>query len=72
MPLASTVKTNITIECAYQVANNQINPFEKVTKEELDRHYLTKCDGGAHEAWLKTISTNDITLNEVAKVCICI
>lgn len=67
LPLASTVKTIIAIEYAYQVANKQINPFEKVKKEELDRHYLANCDGGAHEAWLKTISTNDITFNEIAK-----
>lgn len=67
LPLASTVKTIIAIEYAYQVADKQINPLEKVIKEDLDRHYLANYDGGAHEAWLKTISTNDITLNEVAK-----
>lgn len=53
LPLASTVKTIIAIEYAYQVANKQINPFEKVCAEALERHYMVNLDGGAHEAWLK-------------------
>lgn len=70
LPLASTVKTIIAIEYAKQAAAGQIDPEQAVSFEDLEKFYIPKTDGGAHEAWLKEVKgdqTGEVPLSEVAK-----
>lgn len=73
LPLASTVKIIVAIEYAKQCESGKIHPDMKVSLEELDKFYIPKTDGGAHEAWIasskeqKDIEKNRTTLENVAK-----
>lgn len=60
LPLASTVKIIIAIEYAKQAAEGKIVPNKKVKLKELDKFYIPKTDGGAHEAWIKKWKRNKI------------
>ncbi|WP_317629098.1 serine hydrolase [Peribacillus butanolivorans] len=55
LPLASTVKIIVAIEYAQQAAVGQINPEQEVKLADLDRFYVPKTDGGAHEAWITQV-----------------
>ncbi|MDL4842123.1 serine hydrolase [Aquibacillus rhizosphaerae] len=73
LPLASTVKIIIAIEYARQASKGMIDPNSTVGLRELNQFYVPKTDGGAHDAWLDTLSRledfdfNNILLSEVAK-----
>lgn len=73
MVLASTVKIIIAIEYSKQVADGTINKDELVPLGDLACYYIPNTDGGAHEAWLKTIEEeykgkpNSASIQEVAK-----
>ncbi|UOE93488.1 serine hydrolase [Alkalihalobacillus sp. LMS39] len=60
MPLASTVKIVVALEYAFQVEEGKINKEEKVELNELERYYVERLDGGAHEAWLAYIEEQEI------------
>jgi len=60
LPLASTVKIIIAIEYAKQAAEGKIVPNKKVKLKELDKFYIPKTDGGAHEEWIKQWKRNKI------------
>ncbi|RIJ63099.1 D-alanyl-D-alanine carboxypeptidase [Rummeliibacillus sp. TYF005] len=60
LPLASTVKIILAIEYAKQAAEGKIDPNEKVKLKELDKFYIPKTDGGAHEEWIKQLKGNKI------------
>ena len=53
MPLASTVKVLIAVEYAFQAAEGSVDPDARVPIAELERFYVPRTDGGAHEMWLK-------------------
>lgn len=72
-PLASTVKIIIATEYAMQIEQGRLNKEDLVSLDELNRHYFAGTDGGAHEAWLESmtnegkIKNNEVTLHDVAK-----
>lgn len=68
LPLASTVKIIIAIEYARQAAAGKIDPQQKVDLKTLEKYYVPKTDGGAHEAWVKSLADDaeNVPLNEVA------
>jgi len=69
LPLASTVKIIVAIAYAQQAAGGHINPQQRVRLGELEKFYIPKTDGGAHEAWLAQLNLNDkesVPLSEVA------
>ncbi len=72
-PLASTVKILIAAEYAMQVGEGRLNKESFVPLDDLNRHYFERTDGGAHEAWLESmtsegkIENNEVTLHDVAK-----
>lgn len=68
LPLASTVKIILAITYAQQAAEGKINPKQLVSVADLNKFYLPKTDGGAHEAWLAQMPTEDmVPLEEVVK-----
>jgi D-alanyl-D-alanine carboxypeptidase len=71
MPLASTVKIILAIEYAQQSAKRLINPDQLVPLKDLEKFYIPNTDGGAHPAWLKSVSSkidnNQISIREIAK-----
>jgi D-alanyl-D-alanine carboxypeptidase len=67
LPLASTVKYIVAIEFAKQAAEGKINPEQQVSLKGLERYYVPKTDGGAHEAWLSELKGNSASLQQVAK-----
>lgn len=73
MSLASTVKIIVALEYAYQVEENKVNAEEKIDLKELEKYYVPKLDGGAHEAWLDYIKENGqaqgqkVSLREVTR-----
>ncbi len=67
LPLASTMKIIIAIEYAQQAAEGTINPEETVSLQELEKYYIPKTDGGAHQAWIDSLtSLEQVTMSEVA------
>ncbi|MCM3586621.1 class A beta-lactamase-related serine hydrolase [Mesobacillus maritimus] len=70
LPLASTMKIIIAIEYAHQAAKGEIDPQQKVRLSELANYYVPKTDGGAHEAWLKSVTKakeeDEVPLSEIA------
>ncbi|MDQ0207444.1 serine hydrolase [Alkalicoccobacillus murimartini] len=67
MPLASTVKIMVAIEYARQASEGKLDPKESVAREELDPFYVPKTDGGAHQAWLHSLSSEEEpTLKDIA------
>lgn len=70
LPLASTVKIILAIEYAQQAAEGKIDPQKEVRLKELDKFYIPKTDGGAHEAWITQLKkgkeTDSVPLCEVA------
>ena len=70
MPLASTVKIIVAIEYARQAADGRIDPEQEVRLEALRSFYVPKTDGGAHEAWLRSLQDTypggSVPLSEVA------
>lgn len=68
LPLASTVKIILAITYAQQAAEGKINPKQLVSVADLNKFYLPKTDGGAHEAWLAQLPKEDmVPLEEVVK-----
>jgi D-alanyl-D-alanine carboxypeptidase len=67
LPLASTVKFIVAIEYAKQAAAGIIDPEHTVSLKELEKYYVPKTDGGAHEAWLSEIEGDSASLQQVAK-----
>ena len=69
LPLASTVKIIVAIEYAQQAAEGLIDPKQEVEIADLEKLYIPKTDGGAHEAWLSTLGkeSNVVPLREVMK-----
>lgn len=67
LPLASTVKIIVAIEYAQQAAEGLIDPKQEVEIVDLEKLYIPKTDGGAHEAWLSTLGkeSNVVPLREV-------
>ncbi|MBI3006361.1 MAG: serine hydrolase [Ignavibacteriales bacterium] len=61
MPLASTVKIILAVEFARQVADQKIEPEERIPLEDLSLFYIPNTDGGAHPAWLKYLNENSFT-----------
>lgn len=72
-PLASTVKIIVAIEYSYQAAQGEIDPGERIKTHDLAHYYIPQMDGDAHEAWLRSLESNEllqngtVSLNEVAK-----
>ncbi|MFJ7934034.1 serine hydrolase [Sporosarcina sp. NPDC096371] len=72
-PLASTVKILIATEYAMQIGEGQLDKESMVTLDELKRYYFAGTDGGMHEAWLDSITSegkiknNAVTLQDVTK-----
>ncbi len=72
-PLASTVKIVIAVEYAMRVDSNKLDPHSFVHLDELNRFYIENTDGGAHEAWLKSLTKDkklkhgEVTLQDVVK-----
>ncbi|EWG08675.1 D-alanyl-D-alanine carboxypeptidase [Cytobacillus firmus DS1] len=68
LPLASTVKIIVAIEYARQAADGKIDPQQKVDLKTLEKYYVPKTDGGAHEAWVKSLADDaeNVPLSEVA------
>eukprot|EP01034_Spumella_vulgaris_P007163 gene7163-9124_t len=58
MPLASTVKIILAIEYARQAAAGEIDADEVVPIAELEKFHVDNTDGGAHESWLASFSSN--------------
>ncbi|WP_042478823.1 serine hydrolase [Bacillus ndiopicus] len=67
LPLASTVKIIVAIEYAQQAAQGKIDPNQQVSIQELEKFYIAKTDGGAHEAWLAQLQGDSASLQEIAK-----
>jgi D-alanyl-D-alanine carboxypeptidase len=71
MPLASTVKIVIAIEYAHQVAIGELQADEQVPLSELEKFFIKGTDGGAHQAWLGSISSDTLSettsLEQIAK-----
>ena len=67
-PLASTTQMIIAIEYAKQADAGLVNPKEKIAVDELNRFYIPKTDGNAHETWLTNLRhPKEVTLEEVVK-----
>ncbi|MCM3706351.1 MULTISPECIES: serine hydrolase [Cytobacillus] len=68
LPLASTVKIIVAIEYARQAESGKIDPKEKVDLKTLETYYVPKTDGGAHQAWIDSLSeeAESVPLSEVA------
>ncbi|WP_318614733.1 serine hydrolase [Sporosarcina sp. YIM B06819] len=72
-PLASTVKILIATEYAMQIERGRLNKESVVSLDDLKHHYFERTDGGAHEAWLESmtnegkIKNNKVKLHDVAK-----
>ncbi|XID94964.1 serine hydrolase [Paenibacillaceae bacterium WGS1546] len=69
-PLASVLKIVVAVEFAERVADGTVNPEESVALDSLQRFYIPGSDGGAHEAWRKSLgadATKDVALIEAAK-----
>ncbi|WP_019376141.1 serine hydrolase [Virgibacillus halodenitrificans] len=73
LSLASTVKIIIAIEYAQQAAHTEIDPAERIKTDDLACFYIPGTDGGAHEAWLKTmeeqgrLQNGTVSLVDIAK-----
>lgn len=73
MPLASTVKVLVAIEFAKQVGAAVLNENQLVAISELNKYYIPRTDGGAHEGWLAYekklghLSADSISLLNVAR-----
>jgi D-alanyl-D-alanine carboxypeptidase len=70
LPLASTLKTIIAIEYAYQSANGKIDPNRQIPLSELEKYHYPLTDGGAHKNWINSLNLkNDSTssIQEIAK-----
>ncbi|MDZ7543735.1 D-alanyl-D-alanine carboxypeptidase, partial [Clostridium perfringens] len=73
MPLASAAHVLVAIEYAEQASEGIISSDEYVKISDLNRYYIPKFDGGAQEAWIKSMRSNNlvkdeaISLEEVAK-----
>ncbi|MFD1363423.1 serine hydrolase [Lentibacillus salinarum] len=68
LSLASTVKIIIAIEYSQQAAHSEINPAEKIKTDDLARFYIPGTDGGAHEAWLKTMKEQGLLQNQTVSL----
>lgn len=67
LPLASTMKIIVAIEYAQQAAEGTIDPEKKVSLQELEKYYISKTDGGAHQAWIDSLnSLEQVPISEVA------
>ncbi len=70
-PLASTVKIILAIEYAEQAADGLIDPDEMIPLIELEKFHVKNTDGGAHPAWLNSLSKKDssigVPVREIAK-----
>lgn len=67
LPLASTVKFLVAIAYAQAAANGRIDVEESVPLSKLQHFYIPKTDGGAHKAWLDSLSgATAVPLKEVA------
>ncbi len=68
LPLASTVKIIVAIEYARQAAEGKIDPQQKVDLKTLVKYYVPNTDGGAHEAWIKSLADDaeNVPLSQVA------
>lgn len=68
LPLASTVKIIVAIEYARQAAEGKIDPQQKVDLKILEKYYVPNTDGGAHEAWIKSLADDaeNVPLSQVA------
>ncbi|MFD1066163.1 serine hydrolase [Oceanobacillus locisalsi] len=69
MPLASVVKIIIAIEFAGQAEEGDIDPSEMIAMEEVDKYYFPNTDGGAHDAWKRTLEDEegDVSLEQIAQ-----
>ncbi len=73
LPVASTMKLIVALEFTKQVGEGKIDPNQLVSLEEVNRYYIPKTDGGAHERWQNVlmkkglIEENAVTLEEIAK-----
>lgn len=68
LPLASTVKIIVAIEYARQAAEGKIDPQQKVDLKTLEKYYVPNTDGGAHAAWINSLTDDaeNVPLSEVA------
>ncbi|WP_371932076.1 serine hydrolase [Mesobacillus subterraneus] len=68
LPLASTVKIMVVIEYARQAAQGKIDPQQNIDLKTLEKYYVPKTDGGAHEAWIDSLADDaeKVPLSEVA------
>ncbi len=60
MPLASTVKMIVLITFARQAADNKVDPLENIPLSDLEKYYIPNTDGGAHQAWLKSVKSKGL------------
>ncbi|MGG0186226.1 serine hydrolase [Bacillus rhizoplanae] len=73
LPVASTMKLIVALEFTRQVGEGKIDPNELVSMNDINRYYVPKTDGGAHERWQNVlmkkglIEENAVTLEQVAR-----
>ena len=66
MPLASVSKLIQLVAYGNAVDAGTLDPMQPVTVEELERYYLPRSDLGAHNAALRELDTEALTLDDVA------
>ena len=67
-PLASLTQIVIALDYAKQAAAKEINSEKTILVEELERFYIPKTDGNAHENWLTSLNhPTEVTLKQVAE-----
>ncbi|WP_342567379.1 serine hydrolase [Psychrobacillus sp. FSL K6-4046] len=66
-PLASVVKIMVALEYAFQVEEGKVDPATIIDLDDLNVYYIPQTDGGAHEAWIESLETEQPMLQEVAK-----
>lgn len=71
MPLASSVKIIVAVEFSKQVADGRLDPNQMISLSELDKFYIPRTDGGAHDKWLQSLGDNvvdgHVSLYDVAR-----
>ncbi|MFD1706066.1 serine hydrolase [Siminovitchia sediminis] len=67
LPLASTMKIIVAIECAQQAAAGTIHPDQQVSFERVGEILCTTNGWGAHEAWIDSLEDKEqVSVSEIA------
>lgn len=67
-PIASLTQIIIALDYAKKVSTKEVDPEKIIQIEELDRFYIPKTDGNAHENWLVSLNNpTEVSLKQVAE-----